>query len=228
MPISNLGSQELSPRRRICPVIVDSPLEASVCTTGYPRAEACLLFKLNRNTLVRMTGVANEKPREIIWFNGGYQARAQGVADLPREQLNAPNSFSICGVTRIVKSIPVGTENTMTGLPVAVSLAASSPKYQKVGPFFQRSGGSHFLSDQPAKVDSPMQRMIHHEDAETAGSGIFRARLAFTLRFWPSSTVTTVGALVADNHFRAMKWTVPAFDNESRSTADDRSWREAR
>jgi hypothetical protein len=25
---------------------------------------------------------------------------------------------------------------------------------------------SHFLT-QPAKVDSPMQRMIHHEDAET-------------------------------------------------------------
>jgi hypothetical protein len=30
--------------------------------------------------------------------------------------------------------------------------------------FYQR--WSHFLT-QPAKVDSPMQRMIHHEDAET-------------------------------------------------------------
>ena len=30
----------------------------------------------------------------------------------------------------------------------------------------QRQRWSHFLT-QPAKVDSPMQRMIHHEDAET-------------------------------------------------------------
>ena len=44
----------------------------------------------------------------------------------------------------------------MTGLPVAVSPAASSPKYQKVGPFFQQ--WSHFLT-QPAKVDLP-----HAED----------------------------------------------------------------
>jgi hypothetical protein len=29
-----------------------------------------------------------------------------------------------------------------------------------------RQRWSHFLT-QPAKVDSPMQRMIHHEDAET-------------------------------------------------------------
>jgi hypothetical protein len=29
-----------------------------------------------------------------------------------------------------------------------------------------RKRWSHFVT-QPAKVDSPMQRMIHHEDAET-------------------------------------------------------------
>ena len=39
-------------------------------------------------------------------------------------------------------------------------------KISEADKFFRAERWSHFLT-QPAKVDSPMQRMTHHEDAET-------------------------------------------------------------
>ena len=75
----------------------------------HPRGGLLVVLELNCNTLVRMTGVANEKPREIIWFNGGYQARGLGVADLPREQLKRPPiPFRFAALLGLLNLFPSG------------------------------------------------------------------------------------------------------------------------
>ena len=60
----------------------------------------------------------------------------------------------------------VATLLTRTMVPLRVSNMFSNVSFMAFGALACDKRWSHFLR-QPAKVDSPMQRTIHHEDAET-------------------------------------------------------------